>query len=126
MLSNQTTPRISKNETPKSNSESIQFGNENVSTFYRPTKAKQIGDKGLQISHKGLQIRQIILARVAEDYLIFMRQFSSSSLAKMQFYYKKGTKRFQRTSTKPVKAVSNILVLVENSQQSQLGKKLGN
>jgi hypothetical protein len=122
VLSTQNSPMISKSQTPKNNDQSIQFGNDNTSTFYRPTKAKQIGDKGLQISHKGLQIKQIILARVAEDYLIFMRQFSSSSLAKMQSYYRKGTKEFKRNSSKPIKAVSNVLVLVEKNQQTNLGK----
>lgn len=97
-------------------------GADNISIMYKPTRVKKVGDKGLKISHTGLKIRQIILARVAEDYLLFMRQFSSSNLNKMKTYYQKGKKKFSRDSNKPIKAVSNVLVLVENSEQTTIGR----
>jgi hypothetical protein len=123
-MSSSISPLMSKNLTPKNTNQSIQLGGDNVSTFYKPTKVNKIGDKGLQILHKGLQVKQIILGRVAEDYLMFMRQFSSSSMTKMKNYYRKSTKAFKRNSTKPIKAVSNVLLLVENNQQTLLGKKV--
>ena len=100
------------------------LGGDNISTFYKPTKAKKIGDKGLKIMHQGLQVKQIILGRVAEDYMIYMRKFSSSSLNKMKSYYKKTTKIFQRSSSKPIKAISNVLLLVESTDQTTLSKFL--
>jgi hypothetical protein len=109
-----------QNERPSSN-----MNNDNISVMYKPTKTKKVGDKGLKISHYGLKIKQIILARVAEDYLLFMRQFSSSNLNKMKAYYKKGKKTFTRDLNKPIKAVSNVLVLVEQSEQTVIGKGCG-
>ena len=100
---------------------STQQGADDQSVMYKPSQVKQIGDKGLKIMHFGLVIKQIILARVAEDYLFYMRQFSSSNLNKMKGYYKKNKKTFKRESTKPIKAVSNVLVLVESNQHTTLG-----
>lgn len=118
-------PRVTTHLTPQNRESALQSGEDGQSSLYRPTRAKQIGDKGLQITHRGLQVRQIILARLAEDYLHFLRQFSSSSLSKMKKYFKKSNKKFKRDSAKPIKTVSNVLVLVENGNQTQLGSAQG-
>ena len=92
------------------------------STMYRAVKSKLIGDKGIQIQHEGLDIRQIVLTRVAVDYLLYMRKFSSTSINNMRKYYHQTTKQFNRDQTNTVHVVSNILILLEKDKKAVLGR----
>lgn len=75
-----------------------------------------MGDKGLQIKHEGMNIRQILLTRVFLDFLVFMRQMSSHSLTNMINYNLKTHKKFDRKTSFNF-VVSQLLVLLSDDPE---------
>ena len=94
------------------------------SSVYKTTQSKEIGDKGLQILHEGLNIRQILLGRIGLDYLVYMRKFSSHSMENMRKYYRESKKTFNRVSGVWKQVVSNVLVILEHKSGPIIGKML--